>query len=635
MKIANKIKSTATIFFIILLVLHKTVSSQKYEYKVDLINVKNDKIFVELKCPPIGKNEVLFHFASMDPGHSQEFTNFGKYIEDLKAFDSNGEELKTEKTDDNTFRILNSVELNKISYLVNDTWDPMTKDTKTEMYELAKCVGTNFEAGKNYVINTGGLFGFFDDLTDIPFDITFTKPSEMFGVTAIKTTKPDENTQCFKAQNYDHLFDSPILFSKPDTINFTVGNCKFTIGVYSELEKPMAHLFAENVKRKMMSVKQFIGGAFPVDHYVFLFFITDITELEDFIIQSSDFGMKNTKKFLIINKKYRGYGKSAIEHNFSSFFSLAARSENQYSFDLMDFIIHEFMHVYAPKSLHSDLLGNFNYTNPELSAHRWLYEGVTEYLAGLIKLKGGLYDINQFLQEFMRPKIQFSYNFPDTMTFIEFSKNANKPPYTNQYGQSYFRGPLLAMLLDFEIMRLTDGEKGLREVFFALHGKYKGKSFKEDGIIPAFVEEVHPDLQLFFDKYIAGSESLKIEEGFNSVGIKYEKEVIQRIPKMEFSAVPLWDLYCFKKVNTYKILKKGDKIRIQDFGRKGWKVFTKPDGEFIAEGETVTLPIIRDGEKISVSFPAKFIEGTYKNKISVSKNMTEIQDKLFNKWVSN
>jgi len=390
---------------------------------------------------------------------------------------------------------------------------------------------------------------------------------------------------------------------------------------------------AEIIEPKMVAVQKFVGGFFPVENYVFLFYIKDFSGLENFLIECPDFEWGNTKKALKINREYK-YSYGALEHHNSSLFCSSAVSTDQTSLELIDYIIHEFFHIYTPINLHSKLIHNFDYVNPQLSAHRWLYEGITEYFSGLIKLKSGLYDLNFFLQEFLRPKIQMASRFEKPFSFTEFSKNANKEPYKNMYSQSYSKGPILAMFLDFEIMRLTSCQKTLRDVFFKIYEENKNKPLDEEEIIPLFVNEVHPDLQQFFDRYIVGSVPLDFESGFQIVGIQYQKEIQQKVPLLRLSYVPLFQYFCFKKITYPRELKSKDKVHIKNWGRRGQKPFFKPDGQFVGEGEIVTLPILRNGKEMIVSFPAKFKTGVYRDKITILREMTPMQKKAFQKWTS-
>ena len=59
--------------------------------------------------------------------------------------------------------------------------------------------------------------------------------------------------------------------------------------------------------------------------------------------------------------------------------------------------LHEFMHIITPLNLHSEQIGNFDYVDPKMSKHLWLYEGITEYFANLILVRSDLITEREFL----------------------------------------------------------------------------------------------------------------------------------------------------------------------------------------------------------------------------------------------
>ena len=74
----------------------------------------------------------------------------------------------------------------------------------------------------------------------------------------------------------------------------------------------------------------------------------------------------------------------------------------EYSIDYMnqqlrDFAAHEFFHIVTPLNIHSEQIQPFNFTNPEMSRHLWLYEGMTEYFAGNAQVKAGLITIDEYI----------------------------------------------------------------------------------------------------------------------------------------------------------------------------------------------------------------------------------------------
>jgi predicted metalloprotease with PDZ domain len=134
-----------------------------YKYTVDLTNVVDDKINVELSVPPVKANEITFYLPKIVPG-TYSIADYGRFVSNLKAFDKKGGALPVEHINDNAWKIQNASKLVKISYTVDDTYD--TELTADPIFQPA---GTNIEAGKNFVINTSGFFGYFEGMKNIPF----------------------------------------------------------------------------------------------------------------------------------------------------------------------------------------------------------------------------------------------------------------------------------------------------------------------------------------------------------------------------------------------------------------------------------------------------------------------------------
>ena len=298
------------------------------------------------------------------------------------------------------------------------------------------------------------------------------------------------------------------------------------------------------------------------------------------------------------------------------------------------------MHIYEPLSLHSDLVGNFDYVHPKMSEHLWLYEGITEYFATIIEMQGKLSSVDAVLKHDIRDKIIQSYQYPDSIPFTVMSANVFQKPYVDLYNQVYERGAIMGLLLDIEIMKLTNGEKTLKDVIFQLVEMYgKNKSFKEDEIIPVFVKLVDPRLQQFFDKYVTGTTPLDIEGGLKEIGISYQKEKKGLIPIELLSAdngvTANNNIVINNKVTINKAVKNnaagfmvGDKVDRDDVV----KCYKKANGQYVSEGEMIHLPVIRKGETVELSFPAHFVNGVEKNAMEIMDVKSKQQEKLFYIW---
>src|SRR3954464_11040529 len=134
-----------------------------YRYSVNLNKVNNDKVTVTLIPPDLSQNEIDFLFPAMVPG-TYEVYDFGRFISNFKVNGKDGKAIKVTKVNVNTYRISPANLIQDITYEVDDTFDKTDlPNTKTKV--VFEPGGTNFEADKNYSINTHSMFGYIKGFT--------------------------------------------------------------------------------------------------------------------------------------------------------------------------------------------------------------------------------------------------------------------------------------------------------------------------------------------------------------------------------------------------------------------------------------------------------------------------------------
>ena len=82
-----------------------SLSAQTYEYKVDLNEAKDDILSIELKVPALKQKDLYFQMPAMVPGTYSVY-DFGRFVTNFKAFDTEGKELTIEHSDANTWKIV-------------------------------------------------------------------------------------------------------------------------------------------------------------------------------------------------------------------------------------------------------------------------------------------------------------------------------------------------------------------------------------------------------------------------------------------------------------------------------------------------------------------------------------------------
>jgi predicted metalloprotease with PDZ domain len=80
------------------------------QVSINLNDVKEDKVLVTITAPKITTEDVTYSIPKIVPG-TYSIDDYGKYIEEFKAFDSKGIALIVTKTDDNTWNIKNAKSL--------------------------------------------------------------------------------------------------------------------------------------------------------------------------------------------------------------------------------------------------------------------------------------------------------------------------------------------------------------------------------------------------------------------------------------------------------------------------------------------------------------------------------------------
>ena len=608
-------------------------SLDKYLYSVDLTRIKNDKAYVHLHCPGLNQDTVIFHFPKTIPGTYKEL-DYGEMIQYIEPKDSNGNLLPVEKIGKNIFLITSARDLTMIHYWIDDTWDH-----SKALRRIWAMGGTNIEENINFVINASGWFGFFDGLELVPIQVSLAQPEGMMSFSALPVESEFENTIVFKARNYHHLIDCPIMISEPDTATFMVANTKVFIETHFNGEgSGYADLIKKEILPSMEAVATFTDSL-PVDEYHFIMYIRDGADFMD-TLQSKEIGLFTKAKTVMNNLSMFSMG--ALEHGNSSFYALTDFGDSSYTSMIKRVALHEFMHIFTPLNLHSELIGEFDYVNPQMSKHLWLYEGITEYFANLIMVQSGLSTPLDFFAGEMGGKIRNASKYPEKkISFTEMSEHVFEKKYGRHYRQVYQRGALMGLLLDIEIIRLTNGKKTLKDIVLELASKYgPNQSFDEETFFDEFTSLVHPELRQWFADYVEGTIPLDIEGGLSQIGVEYSKKGKHQAPKRILkdygSKEHRISFGKYKKVK--KVGKKdpvgfevGDKIDTDKIREN----FYDENGYPVTEGKDISIFVKRDEIMIELPYSIEYKERKYSHRLRILKNLTDSQQNYYSVWIGN
>jgi len=588
---------------------------------IDLVNVENDKVWVTVDPDRFTGDSTTFYIPKTVPG-TYSTNNYRKFSENFKALNYKGEEMKFTKNDENSWKIQNAKDLDKIMYQVNDSFD---WEDEGGVYSMA---GTNILKDKNFLLNLHGFVGYFEKLQEKPFRLEIQRPANLIAGTAltIDQTITGENsetrTDVYNLGRYFEVIDNPIMYSAPDTTSFMVEDMEVLIDIYSPNQKFSAKSLKPNLEKIIRAQKKFLGDINSTDKYAILVYLSATPGEED----AGNFG--------------------ALEHHTSTVVVMPETMEAAALDESMkDIVSHEFFHIITPLGIHSKEVHYFDYNDPKMSQHLWMYEGVTEYFANLFQVNQGLISNQEFYNR-MVGKINVSNRFDDTVPFTVMSENILTDEYKDSYYNVYQKGALIGMALDIRLRELSGGKMGVLDLMKKLNAKYgKDKPFDDDQLISDIVELTYPEIQNFFDTYITGTTPIPYNEFFAKAGIE-EKEMMSEVGYFLKGQTP----YITANQETMQIVFRKDiefNTFLKDFGIQGGDTVKSINGteyniqnvyDLITasnswkEGDNITMTIIRDGKEMK-------LEGKLSTPMDKETKMVEIQNadgdqiELRNAWL--
>ena len=469
---------------------NNTVKQLDINASIDLVDVNDDKVKVVIDPPKISDDEITFYIPQIVPG-TYEYSNFGRFIENIKAFDYKGNELPINQEDDNTWSITEAKKLDKITYLTNDTFDG--PDGKA-IYPMG---GTNYKKDVTFLLNLHSMIGYFGGMKEKSYRLSIRSPKNLEPFTSLSVISKSDTLDIFSAKRYFHIIDNPILYSAPNAVSFDLDDIKVGLAIYSPTGTHKAEDYRDAIEKMMIAQKKFLGDANNTASYDILLHLMGMEDLQ-----------------------YFGGMMGALEHHTSTTVVFVDQMQpEELTQSLVDVVSHEFFHTLTPLNIHSEEIHNFEYNTPLMSKHLWMYEGTTEYFANLFQINQGLIDEQNFYNRILE-KLNYSKRYDDKMSFTEMSSKIVDEPYQTNYGNVYQKGALINMCLDIIIRENSSGEKGILSVMQDLAKKYgKEKPFKDNLLIDEIISMTYPEVADFFKNHVEGKVPINYMEYLNKVGL--------------------------------------------------------------------------------------------------------------------
>ncbi len=598
--------------------------SNPIETTIDLTNVTDDKAPVTINPGRFTSETVTYRLPRVVQG-TYSVSDFGKYIDGFKALNYKGEELPVEKVDTNTWTISNAVSLDKIEYLVNDTFDTEINGGIGGDAPFSPS-GTNIEP-TNYVLNLHGFIGYFDSLKNNQYKLDVSAPATMVRTSALEETGVKSSadgrslTSSYFAPRYFDITDNPMFYGELDVEEFQVGDIKIVLSVYSPNKKHSAEKIKAVMEKMMKAQKTYLGDINSTARYDIYLYLAGQNEGAP-----------------------KGFG--ALEHHTSTVVVLPeAMPDDALAESMIDVVSHEFFHIVTPLSVHSEDVHYFDYNQPTFSKHLWMYEGVTEYFATLFQVDQGLVTEDEFYSKVMG-KIKTAAGMNDSMSFTEMSENVLDEPYAPQYFNVYQKGALIGMCIDIIMREESNGNRGILSLMKELSLKYgKNKPFVDDNIIAEITAMTYPSVGEFLNTHVVGGTPIDYNAFFAKAGLeigeaKVKTNYIQNDGALIFTPNQAAGTIAFSeavKNNSFwheNGVKPGDIIKIIE----GEELTMANANQILTKvfmwqpGKDINVTLDRNGEEVVVK--TKLTQSyTTGSSLKESENATEAQKALRNAWL--
>ena len=466
------------IFSIALIAFFIQAKTQKIDYILDFEEPQTHYVTVKMKISGLNGKNIKLKMPAWAPG-SYMIREFAKNVDYFKVTSNTPAEIKTEKTDKNTW----SINLNQALEIM--------VEYKVYAYELS--VRSSFVDIDHAYLNGSSVFMYLDGKKNIPGTVTVNPYKDWKKISC--GLERDGSDWKMKFPDYDVLADSPMEIGNQEIFYFETSGCKYEVAMFGEgsydaevLKKDMAKVVDEAVK---------VYGENPNKNYVFI--IHNLTQ--------SSGGLEH------LNSTTLQVNRWTYTSNYTSFLSLVA---------------HEYFHLWNVKRARAFELGPFNYDEENYTTLLWVMEGFTSYYDELLLLRAGFYTEAEYIRS-LTSSISSTENTPGTkvQSMAESSFDAwikgyrtNENSYNTQISY-YTKGSVLGALLDIEIINATNGEKQLDDLMKYMYDEYSKKlkrGFTADEFKAAAEKITGKKLSDFFRNYIYSTKEIDYDYFLKNVG---------------------------------------------------------------------------------------------------------------------
>ncbi len=404
---------------------------------------------------------------------------YARHVEDFEATDAVGNALVWRKSNKNTW----AIEAGGLKEIV----------VRYNVYANELSVRTN-ELNDNHAFFTpAALLMHLKDQLGAPSTVRVVPYGDWKVATGLAAVEGQTNV--FKAENFDVLYDSPFEVGNYTELNFTV------------LGKPHRYVIngtgnysPQRIVRdttKVIEAAHAIFGELPYDSYTFILNLR------------GGGGLEHANSTAL---QWRRNDFTGDRHN-----------------DFIGLVAHEFFHLWNVKRIRPDVLGPFDYSNENYTRLLWVAEGITSYYENVLLLRAGIISDREFrtakaamIQQLQDRPGRFETSLEEASfdAWIKYYR-PDENSLNNQISY-YDKGDIVGFLLDVRIRTASGGAKSLDDVFRYLYAEFykKNRNYSPADFQKAAETMAGVPLDEFFSKYVRGREELDYDSILGGIGLR-------------------------------------------------------------------------------------------------------------------
>jgi predicted metalloprotease with PDZ domain len=357
--------------------------------------------------------------------------------------------------------------------------------------------GSSFLDEEEAYVNGSNLFMMVEGLRGEEHALTLAAPADW----NVETQLPRDG-ETFRARDFDHFIDSPIVASATMTRHsFTEHGARIHL-IFRGDEGLDTGQFVEPLRAMARTQARFFGGAFPFRDYRFFYHVGDRWH-----------GVEHEDSCSIIVPRAALTGAKAGDDGFDELLSISS---------------HELFHAWNVKRIVPAKFSPYDYWQETPTRLLWAMEGTTSYYGDLALVRGGVWTVQRYLRH-LAGEIELLEGLPArqhlSLTQASFDGWLSDPSQMHDHSNAFFsfynKGEVVSALLDLTIRRATDNSRSLDDVLAILWDEYgrTGRGVEEDAMerIVARVADVGD----FFARYVDGTEPLPYAELFAAAGVAF------------------------------------------------------------------------------------------------------------------